>query len=410
MKTEANKSSIIGKIAVAAGSLIFFLVLLESALRFSGYLYIKSRLYPDRDNSNPQGMIVLCVGDSFTFGGELRNEETYPAQLQKILDERNPQMGARVINGGICEYNSSQVLRDLKKNIARHKPDLIVFLAGAANRFNFVGFDKDKRILSKVRNHIYSFRIYKMAKIILLNLRKRLIEISIRRQGGALQVKLQGDSYLGAIDPHFDILEHMTDTEYKLIKKLWRMGEVDIARKLLKGSLYKNKNPDILKYQYSRIMQKMYDNKNDDPQMLINRLKRDLKTEADTESGKSYKFEYYNIVKDILKIYDIDSIYKWLRSDLRQIAEVCAGMNTDLIFQDYPYPYPEIDKALREIAKEYSLPMVQNGAVFMELMEENEKSTYFQDDSHCTARGYRVIAENVYGVIIRRVTEKDLPI
>jgi hypothetical protein len=43
-----------------------------------------------RDATEP----ILAVGDSFTFGAQVSDWETWPAQLEKLT-------GGRVINGGV---------------------------------------------------------------------------------------------------------------------------------------------------------------------------------------------------------------------------------------------------------------------------------------------------------------------
>ena len=42
-----------------------------------------------RDTS-PNAIIILCVGDSHTYGAKLPDEESYPSQLQALLAERYP--------------------------------------------------------------------------------------------------------------------------------------------------------------------------------------------------------------------------------------------------------------------------------------------------------------------------------
>jgi len=45
---------------------------------------------------------ILVVGDSFTFGDQVGNNESFPAYIESILD-------TRVINGGVCAYGIDQV-------------------------------------------------------------------------------------------------------------------------------------------------------------------------------------------------------------------------------------------------------------------------------------------------------------
>lgn len=61
---------------------------------------------------------VLCLGDSFTFGVGVNDDETYPAELEKLLRNK-----FQVLNGGVTGYNLSQnlarlmVLQDLRPRV-----------------------------------------------------------------------------------------------------------------------------------------------------------------------------------------------------------------------------------------------------------------------------------------------------
>lgn len=69
---------------------------------------------------------ILCLGDSYTFGDYVENEETFPAALQAELRRRAPGRPVQVINGGVNGYTIVD-----EADLAREKgfglePDLIV--------------------------------------------------------------------------------------------------------------------------------------------------------------------------------------------------------------------------------------------------------------------------------------------
>ena len=66
------------------------------------------------------GDIILAVGDSFTFGDEVSDDETWPAKLEKIS-------GKRVINGGVFGYGVDQIYLRMRTLARRYKPDIIIF-------------------------------------------------------------------------------------------------------------------------------------------------------------------------------------------------------------------------------------------------------------------------------------------
>jgi len=69
---------------------------------------------------------ILCMGESTTFGWMVKDNETYPYYLS--LDLQQSGTNAKVINGGIPSYTSSQVLLYLKEILDKKeiKPNLVL--------------------------------------------------------------------------------------------------------------------------------------------------------------------------------------------------------------------------------------------------------------------------------------------
>lgn len=62
---------------------------------------------------------ILTVGDSFTYGDEVRDEESWPAQLQRLT-------GRRVLNGGVTGYGFDQMVMRAEQLADVHRPSVIV--------------------------------------------------------------------------------------------------------------------------------------------------------------------------------------------------------------------------------------------------------------------------------------------
>ncbi len=62
---------------------------------------------------------ILTVGDSFTFGDEVSDTETWPAQLQQLS-------GIRVLNGGVSGYGLDQAVLRLDSLLISHSADAII--------------------------------------------------------------------------------------------------------------------------------------------------------------------------------------------------------------------------------------------------------------------------------------------
>ncbi|MGD9881895.1 MAG: SGNH/GDSL hydrolase family protein [Reyranella sp.] len=62
---------------------------------------------------------ILTVGDSFTYGDEVLDEESWPAQLQRLV-------GRPVLNGGVTGYGFDQIVLRTEQLAGLHKPSLII--------------------------------------------------------------------------------------------------------------------------------------------------------------------------------------------------------------------------------------------------------------------------------------------
>ena len=85
----------------------------------------------DRD---PDRIRILVVGDSFTFGDEVGDAETYSYYLQTMIP------GSEVINMGVHGYGHDQMLIRLKEEGIKYKPDIVIL--------GFVYEDMYRNILS----------------------------------------------------------------------------------------------------------------------------------------------------------------------------------------------------------------------------------------------------------------------
>lgn len=65
------------------------------------------------------GAPILAVGDSFTFGAEVPDQESWPSQLQQIT-------GRRVLNAGVSGYGFDQIVLRAEALAPLYKPEAIV--------------------------------------------------------------------------------------------------------------------------------------------------------------------------------------------------------------------------------------------------------------------------------------------
>lgn len=62
---------------------------------------------------------ILALGDSFTFGDEVNDAQTWPAHLEQLL-------GTRVLNAGVFGYGLDQAALRLEALLPLHAPDTVI--------------------------------------------------------------------------------------------------------------------------------------------------------------------------------------------------------------------------------------------------------------------------------------------
>jgi len=69
---------------------------------------------------------VLFIGDSFTFGWGVAEEQRYSEVLARLMAERRPGTRLRIVNAGHWMYTFDQQLVLMKEMIERYKPAVVV--------------------------------------------------------------------------------------------------------------------------------------------------------------------------------------------------------------------------------------------------------------------------------------------
>lgn len=116
------------KVALVAFGLFLGIILVETGLRIGGLIFIhlqeKANLASLRKKTD---YVILCLGESTTALG---GDDSYPRQLERILNERD--IGARfsVINKGIAATNTSAIASLLGDNLDRYQPDMVLTMIG----------------------------------------------------------------------------------------------------------------------------------------------------------------------------------------------------------------------------------------------------------------------------------------
>ena len=96
---------------------------------------------------NKETLRILILGDSFTFGDEVSDDETYSHYLQEMLPR------TEIINMGVHGYGHDQMLILLKEEGIKYKPDIVILgflpLDMVRNLLEFRDFAKPRFVLER---------------------------------------------------------------------------------------------------------------------------------------------------------------------------------------------------------------------------------------------------------------------
>lgn len=118
---------------------------------------------------------VICLGNSCTFGWRVKSEETYPKQLEKLMNIDLDYKKYEVINAGVTGYSSFQGKRFLRDQILKYKPDLIMICYGWNDLLPaaFGIEDKDQkmapRIFLDIQNLLGRTELYRFIRGLILS-------------------------------------------------------------------------------------------------------------------------------------------------------------------------------------------------------------------------------------------------
>jgi lysophospholipase L1-like esterase len=118
--------------AARAGLLLFGLLAglaaVEAALRAGGWGFRAwQELRNERSLRRKASCVILCLGESTTDAG---GKDSYPDQLEKILNRRLPAVKFTVLNKALPGLTSHAILSELEGYLAEYKPDIVTAMMG----------------------------------------------------------------------------------------------------------------------------------------------------------------------------------------------------------------------------------------------------------------------------------------
>jgi tetratricopeptide (TPR) repeat protein len=133
---------------------------------------------------------IMCLGESTTAIG---GNDSYPSQLEEILNQRHIGITFSVINKGVVAINSITILSQLEDNLDRYRPDLVTAMMGDNDRY--VKYYED---IPETNTFLFnSFRTYRLARLLWMHIINKI------KKKGQLEYSLLGlkECYAQQLNP-----------------------------------------------------------------------------------------------------------------------------------------------------------------------------------------------------------------
>jgi len=117
---------------VIISGLFMSLIFLEVVLRLGCCTMSFLQEFRNRQGIEHRGVYkIMCVGESSTAIG---GENSYPNQLEAMLNRLGNGLCFRVINKGVSTVDSNYIIRHLEENVEKYKPDMVIAMMGINDR------------------------------------------------------------------------------------------------------------------------------------------------------------------------------------------------------------------------------------------------------------------------------------
>ncbi len=154
---------------LVGGSILLTFVLLEAVLRLAGAVWLGQQQRRNMAALRQAGTVrVLCVGESTTALG---GEQSYPSQLQEVLNDRYPQVRWSVINAGVVGMDTSYILLQMRHLLDTYRPQVVVSMMGINDTGDYLELAPAR--LFGVRRVFETLRTYKLGVFIFRHARAK---------------------------------------------------------------------------------------------------------------------------------------------------------------------------------------------------------------------------------------------
>ncbi len=137
-------------------------ILLEIGLRIAGAIVFYLQERHNHLSFSDTEYRILCLGESTTALG---GEDSYPGQLERMLNEHSKTKRFTVINKGVIGTNTDYIREHVDQNLDQYKPQLVIVMMGVNDRFYFRP-PQGPQWLWQIQLYFKNFRVYKLVNLL----------------------------------------------------------------------------------------------------------------------------------------------------------------------------------------------------------------------------------------------------
>jgi len=385
--------------------IVVCLVALEGGLRLTGYFCLKNAARDKVNQKEANSYIILCVGDSFTYGSGAPSDKSYPRQLEKLLNADNSKVTYQVINRGVGGYNTFSILSKLGGWITEFNPDLVVILAGGNNIWyaqGYIKYTKEKTLSARIYDSIQSIKVYKLVKLLSKNIQKQIKsdqkkdrQIHLSEEFNNAWNKARNCENEGEWEEGIRWYKIAMELEPEYCESYWQIARI-YALML---------HDDEIAYEYAKKAIEINPNEYQPLGFFISNF-LSQKPEIRNENIKflSQFEEESEIVRDFIKrekdlILYLKTLQGWVNSDITRMINICKDKEIPVIIQNYPkcediWSFKDMNYILQEVAENNGATYIDNEKRFNEIWKDKEEYLSI-DRGHPNAQGYGAMAQNI---------------
>ena len=200
-----------------------------------------------KHTSNHQTTKIAILGDSFTMGTGVKENEMYTYQTELILNKLDTQNSYEIFNFGVSGYSLANYLTLLNEKALTHKPDIVIIGFCASNDQYKIGddFNLNDFTIKPKKNVFWDSYLKKIIHVKLFNKKADKVTYTKKQlnhvdsQFNELQQKLKQNSIKGIIF-YMDLIYDSIRVKY--IKNLAERHDllfVDVSKQMQNKNLKK---------------------------------------------------------------------------------------------------------------------------------------------------------------------------